>query len=74
MALPKVVSDYHACAGPKAVIDYSFHLIVSDPTQPVLNEELPALIAEGYASVKVYMTYEAMRLSDRQILDVLKKS
>ena len=65
------VEDYHRRAGGKAYVDYGFHLIVSDPTQPVLRDELPALIAEGYASVKVYMTYEAMRLSDRQILDVL---
>ncbi|MES2283001.1 MAG: dihydropyrimidinase [Pseudomonadota bacterium] len=65
------VEDYHRRAGGKAYIDYGFHLIVSDPTQPVLKDELPSLIAEGYASVKVYMTYEAMKLSDRQILDVL---
>ncbi len=65
------VEDYHRRAAGKAYVDYGFHLIVSDPTQPVLKVELPSLIAEGYASVKVYMTYEAMRLSDRQILDVL---
>jgi dihydropyrimidinase len=33
---------------------------------------LPALIAAGYTSVKVYMTYDAMRLSDGQILDVME--
>lgn len=66
------VQDYHRRARGKSYIDYGFHLIVSDPTPTVLNEELPALIAEGFASVKVYMTYEAMRLSDRQILDVLE--
>lgn len=65
------VEDYHRRAEGKAYIDYGFHLIVSDPMLPVLKDELPSLIAEGYASVKVYMTYEAMRLSDRQILDVL---
>ena len=65
------VEDYHRRAAGKSYVDYGFHLIVSDPTQAVLTEELPSLIAEGYASVKVYMTYEAMRLSDRQILDVL---
>ena len=36
-------------AAPKASahVDYAFHLIVSDPTPQVLNEELPALIARG---------------------------
>jgi dihydropyrimidinase len=66
------VEDYHRRAHQKAYIDYGFHLIVSDPTPAVLNDELPVLIAQGFASVKVYMTYEAMRLSDRQILDVLE--
>jgi dihydropyrimidinase len=66
------VADYHQRANGKSYIDYGFHLIVSDPTPEVLRNELPALIADGHASVKVYMTYEAMRLSDRQILDVLE--
>lgn len=66
------VEDYHRRANGKSYIDYGFHLIVSDPSPNVLANELPALIAAGHASVKVYMTYEAMRLSDRQILDVLE--
>ena len=70
-SLRSVVEDYHERATPKAVIDYAFHLIVSDPTDHVLNQELPALIRDGYTSFKVFMTYETMRLNDRQILDVL---
>ena len=31
-------------ARPKAVIDYAFHLIITDPTAEVLGQELPALI------------------------------
>jgi len=71
MALPKVVSDYHACAGPKAVIDYSFHLIVSDPTPQALHHDLPDLIRKGYTSFKVYTTYDKLKLDDSQMLDVL---
>src|SRR5216683_5843958 len=56
-SLRQVVADYHAAAGPKAVIDYAFHLIVSDPSEQVLGQELPALIRDGYTSFKVYMTY-----------------
>ncbi len=70
-SLRSVVEDYHARAAPKAVIDYAFHLIVSDPSEQVLNQELPALIRDGYTSFKVFMTYEKMRLDDRQLLDVL---
>ena len=70
-SLREVVDDYHACAAPKAVIDYAFHLIVSDPTDQVLGQELPALIKDGFTSFKVYMTYDLLRLNDYQMLDVL---
>jgi dihydropyrimidinase len=71
-SLIAAVEDYHRRADGRAVADYAFHLIVSDPTPVVLNEELPRLIRSGYTSFKVYMTYEDLRLSDRQILDVLE--
>lgn len=69
-SLLAAVADYHRRADGQAVIDYSFHLIVSDPTPAVLGQELPALVRRGHTSLKVYMTYEAMRLTDRQLLDV----
>ncbi len=70
-SLREVVEDYHARATPKAVTDYAFHLIISDPTEQVLGQELPALIRDGYTSFKVYMTYDLLRLDDYQMLDVL---
>lgn len=70
-SLREAIDDYHGRAAGKAVIDYAFHVIVSDPTPTVLREELPAVIGEGYTSLKLYMTYEGLRLRDRQVLDVL---
>jgi len=70
-SLRRVVEEYHAAAEPKAVIDYAFHLIISDPTEQVMGQELPALIRDGYTSFKVYMTYDLLRLDDRQMLDIL---
>ncbi len=70
-SLRQVVQDYHAKADGKASIDYAFHLIVSDPTPQVLGQELPALIKDGYTSFKIYLTYEALKLDDRQVLEVL---
>jgi dihydropyrimidinase len=70
-SLRAAVDDYHCRAEGKAHVDYAFHLIVSDPTPQVLNEELPALIAEGYTSFKIYMTYDDLKLGDGEILDVL---
>jgi dihydropyrimidinase len=70
-SLRQVVMEYHEAARPKAVIDYAFHLIISDPTEQVLGQELPALIRDGYTSFKVYMTYDLLQLDDHQMLDIL---
>jgi dihydropyrimidinase len=66
-----VVDDYAKRAAEKAVVDYGFHLIISDPTPKALDEELPQMVKRGITSFKVYMTYELLRLSDGQMLDVL---
>jgi dihydropyrimidinase len=70
-SLRQVVEEYHEAARPKAVIDYAFHLIISDPTEQVMGQELPALIRDGYTSFKVYMTYDLLQLDDGQMLDIL---
>jgi dihydropyrimidinase len=70
-SLRAAVEDYHRRAEGKAVIDYAFHMIVSDPTEKVLKEELPQLVREGYTSFKIYMTYDDLKLNDRQILELL---
>jgi dihydropyrimidinase len=70
-SLRDAVLDYHRRAKGKAFVDYAFHLIVTDPTPQVLGQELPGLIRDGYTSFKIYMTYDALKLSDREILDVL---
>lgn len=69
-SLRRVVEDYRKAAG-KAVIDHAFHMIVSDPSPDVLDDELPALIKEGFSSIKLFMTYDKIRVSDEQMLDVL---
>lgn len=66
--LREALDIYHAQAKDACHIDVSFHLIITDPTQAMLGQELPALIAAGYKSIKVFMTYEAMRLNDAEIL------
>lgn len=70
-SLDAAVTDYHERASGKALTDYSFHLIVTDPTTDVIQREMPAMIRNGYPSFKMYMTYNSMKLNDRQILEVL---
>ena len=70
-ALDRVVADYHALADRGAVIDYAFHMIIADPNEATLKTHLPKLIQEGHASIKVFMTYDPIKLDDEQMLDVL---
>jgi dihydropyrimidinase len=70
-SLRAAVEDYHQRANGKAFVDYAFHMIVTDPTPTVVKDELPALIGEGYTSFKIYMTYDDLKLDDRQILRLL---
>jgi len=70
-SLKEVLDLYHGRAKPKSVIDYSFHLIISDPTDDVLHRELPQAIEQGITSFKVYMTYDRLIVDDSQLLDIL---
>ena len=70
-SIVEVVDDYARRASEKAVIDYGFHLIVADPNEHALKVELPEMVRRGITSFKVYMTYDLLRLTDEQMLDVL---
>ena len=67
----KVVADYHAAAERGAVIDYAFHMIIADPTEQALKHDIPKLVRSGHATLKVFMTYDRIRVDDEQLLDVL---
>ncbi len=69
-SLRAAVAAYHEKARGQALVDYGFHLIITDPTPGVLGQELPALVKDGYSSFKVFMTYDDMVLNDRQLLEV----
>ena len=71
-SLRAAVEEYHQLADGKALSDYAFHLIISDPTEAVLGQELPALIADGYTSFKIYLTYDTLKLDDRETLAVME--
>jgi len=72
MRLAQVLDEYHALARRGAVIDYAFHMIVADPTEATLHEDIPAAVRAGHSSIKVFMTYDKLRLHDEQMLDVLQ--
>ena len=60
---------YDSRAAGESVIDYGYHLIISDPTPEALAE-LPKAFARGVTSFKVFMTYD-ISIDDGQFLDIL---
>jgi len=54
-----------------AMLDYSFHQIITDPTDEVITKELPAIVAAGIRSFKLFMTYDPLHVDDGQVLRVL---
>ncbi|MFW5680223.1 MAG: dihydropyrimidinase [Pseudomonadota bacterium] len=72
MKLKTVVEDYHALAAKGALVDYAFHLILAEPRPDVLEEDLPPLAAAGHGSLKIFLTYDRIRLDDGQTLAVLE--
>lgn len=69
-SLRQAVEEYHKEADGQSYCDYGFHMILTDPTPAVLGQELPALVAGGYSSLKVFMTYDDLVLNDRELLEV----
>ena len=71
MNLLTVVGDYMALARKGAVVDYTFHMILTDPTEATLKEHVPALVAQGHSTLKVFMTYDLLNVGDEKLLDIL---
>ncbi|WP_377889003.1 dihydropyrimidinase [Alkalihalobacillus sp. R86527] len=66
--LSDAVKTWHAKSKDKSVIDYSFHLMISEINDKVLNE-LPEIIKnEGITSFKVFMAYKNVFQSDDETL------
>lgn len=66
--LSEAITTWHEKSKDKAVIDYSFHLMIGEITDDVL-EELPAVIEqEGITSFKVFMAYKNVFQADDSTL------
>lgn len=65
--------DYRARAA-RGMLDHAFHQIISDPTDAVMDQEVPRVVAEGVRSLKVFLTCEPLHLTDAQYLRVLTRA
>ncbi|MCB8874838.1 dihydropyrimidinase [Acidisoma silvae] len=68
--LGPVLAEYHRRAA-QGMVDYSFHQIINDPFYAVVQEDIPEVVASGVRSLKVFLTYDDVRIDDRQYLRVL---
>lgn len=66
-----VVADYAALARKGAIVDYAFHMIVSDTSGDNLRLDIPTLIDQGHRSIKIFTTYDKVRQDDHAILSIL---
>ena len=70
VSVARTIEAWKAKAHGKAHVDYGFHVILSDASEAILNE-IPALVAAGFPSVKVF-TIREFGLSDDALLRVLR--
>ena len=74
-SLLQAVDDYRSLVTSQgSYADYSFHAIITNPSETVLQDELPVLARQGIMSMKLFLTYKHMRISDDQFLRALLKA
>ncbi len=63
---------WHAKAGGHTWCDYGFHMTIDD-WSPAIEAELPNMFAAGVSSFKMYLTYPAMMLGDRDLYLAMRR-
>lgn len=69
-SLVSALDTWHSRADGISSCNYSFHMTIRD-WNPFIRSELPKMTREGITSYKVYMAYDAIRLSDADIYEAL---
>jgi dihydropyrimidinase len=70
--LREAIDAWHGKARGKAILDYGFHVVVTDFNEKVAAE-IPALIEEGYPTFKLLMAYKGqLMVNDETLFRVLE--
>jgi dihydropyrimidinase len=73
-SLRETLDTWHAKAEGKAVIDYGFHMIVSDVNEQTLKE-MDMLVGEGVTSFKMFMAYPGVfYATDGEIFQAMQRA
>lgn len=71
-SLASGLSRWRKKAGGQTFCDYGFHMTIDDWNEEICRE-LPEMFFQGISSFKMYMTYPAMLLGDRDLYWALKE-
>jgi dihydropyrimidinase len=73
-SLHQAVERWHQKSDPKAVVDYGYHMAITDLT-PQVMDEIPSLAAEGITTLKLFMAYKGLfQVDDSTLFKVLMKA
>jgi dihydropyrimidinase len=68
------LDTWHAKANGKAVMDYGFHMIVTD-ARPEVIEELDSMVEQGVTSFKCFLAYpDALMVDDDTLFAVMERA
>lgn len=71
MTLNRALQCWHEKAEGRSSCDYAFHMAISDWNETT-RRELEDMVAAGVTSLKVYLAYDALKVSDGELLDILE--
>lgn len=72
MTLRQALALWHQKADGRSHCNYAFHMAVTDWNETA-RQELRSMVAAGVTSIKVYLAYDALRVNDGQLLDILRE-
>jgi dihydropyrimidinase len=72
--LHHAVERWHKKSDPKAVIDYGYHMAITDLT-PAVMDEIPSMADEGITTLKLFMAYKGLfQVDDSTLFKTLMKA
>jgi len=71
-SLKTALAHWHRKADGRSSCDYGFHLAISD-WNPQVSAELDSVIDLGVTTFKLYMTYDSLKVNDKEIFQILRR-
>ena len=69
--LPHALEVWHSRADGHCACNYGFHMAITD-WNPRTRADMKAMTEAGVTSYKVYLAYDALRLPDRDVYEILR--